>query len=173
VAFGDRSARAEIFTTDEIGKLAANSNTMADKITEQITQKEKEAKLTELVNKITFRVCGSLDNEGAIRQLADEAIKQAAEINCTLNGIEHMTDSIADVASNAQKAAAIAHTASNTATEGEKAIDLTVEKIFNLCSTILALEITIGALRISAPRGWGDRKRTPTTFPDSTKICST
>ncbi|WP_026735206.1 methyl-accepting chemotaxis protein [Fischerella sp. PCC 9605] len=371
VALGDRSARAEIFTTDEIGKLAASFNTMADKITEQITQKEKEAKLTELVNKITFRVCGSLDtaqilnlavitlrdaikadrvvvyrfdenwmgkivaecvgdewssalgaeiadpcfardyvdkyqrgrvqaleniyeagltpchiaqlaafevkanlvapillnnnlyglliahqcssprqwkqseiqlfkqtaipigyaleqayileqvdkarsraeliaieqsqqkealqqqiikllrdiegaskgdltvratitqgeigtvadffntivenlreivtkvkasatavnaalgeNEGAIRQLADEAIKQAAEINCTLNCIEHMTDSIADVASNAQKAAAIAHTASNTATEGEKAIDLTVEKIFNLRSTI-------------------------------------
>jgi twitching motility protein PilJ len=58
---GDRSARAEIFADDEIGKLAISFNTMADKFTEQILQKEDYARLMELINNITFRLRGSLN----------------------------------------------------------------------------------------------------------------
>jgi methyl-accepting chemotaxis protein len=53
------------------------------------------------------------------------------EINRTLDSVERMTLSIADVADNAQKAAQIAHTASRTAQKSEIAMDLTVEKIFS------------------------------------------
>jgi len=76
------------------------------------------------------------ENERAISQLSDKAIKQAVEINLILKSIERMTELIADVAQNAKKAAEIAHTASHTATEGATAMDVTVEKIFNLRSTI-------------------------------------
>ncbi len=58
---GDHSARAEIFADDEIGKLAISFNTMADKFTEQILQKEDYARLMELINNITFRLRGSLN----------------------------------------------------------------------------------------------------------------
>ncbi|TFI54161.1 HAMP domain-containing protein [Mastigocladus laminosus UU774] len=58
---GDHSARAEIFANDEIGKLAISFNTMADKFTEQILQKEDYARLMELINNITFRLRGSLN----------------------------------------------------------------------------------------------------------------
>ncbi|RAM49433.1 MAG: chemotaxis protein [Hapalosiphonaceae cyanobacterium JJU2] len=58
---GDRSARAEIFADDEIGKLAISFNTMADKFTEQILQTEDYARLMELINNITFRLRGSLN----------------------------------------------------------------------------------------------------------------
>ncbi|WP_035139496.1 methyl-accepting chemotaxis protein [Fischerella sp. PCC 9605] len=123
---GDLTVRATI-TQGEIGTVADFFNTIVENLREIVTKVKASA---------TAVNAALGENEGAIRQLADEAIKQAIDINHTLDSVERMTHSIADVADNAKKAAAIAHTASDTATEGEKAIDLTVEKIFNLRSTI-------------------------------------
>ncbi|MBW4433209.1 MAG: HAMP domain-containing protein [Pelatocladus maniniholoensis HA4357-MV3] len=123
---GDLTVYAEV-TQGEIGTIADFFNTIVENLREIVTKVKTSA----------IQVNASLgENEGAIRQLANEAIKQAVEINHTLDSVERMTLSIADVAVNAQKAAEIAHTASYTAQKSETAMDLTVQKIFNLRSTI-------------------------------------
>ncbi|MFB2768134.1 methyl-accepting chemotaxis protein [Pelatocladus sp. BLCC-F211] len=123
---GDLTVYAEV-TQGEIGTIADFFNTIVENLREIVTKVKTSA----------IQVNASLGkNEGAIRQLANEAIKQAVEINRTLDSVERMTLSIADVAINAQKAAEIAHTASNTAQKSETAMDLTVQKISNLRSTI-------------------------------------
>ncbi|TBR59740.1 chemotaxis protein [Westiellopsis prolifica IICB1] len=123
---GDLTVYAEV-TEGEIGTIADFFNSIVEN-------------LREIVNKVktcAIHVNTAIgENEGAIYQLANEAIKQALEINRTLDSVERMTLSIADVAVNAQKAAEIAHTASYTAQKSETAMDLTVQKIFNLRSTI-------------------------------------
>ncbi|MCX7592817.1 MAG: methyl-accepting chemotaxis protein [Fischerella sp.] len=123
---GDLTVRATV-TQGEIGTVADFFNTIVENLKEIVTKVKASA---------TAVNAALSENKDAIRQLADQAIKQATDINRTLDSVECMTDSIADVANNAQKAAAIAHKAYNTATEGEKAIEQTVEKIFNLRSTI-------------------------------------
>ncbi len=60
-ATGDRTARSEIFATDEVGQLALTFNDMADSINEQIIRQENEAKLAQTVNQITGRFRGSLN----------------------------------------------------------------------------------------------------------------
>ncbi|PLZ96932.1 chemotaxis protein [Fischerella thermalis CCMEE 5268] len=123
---GDLTVYAEV-THGEIGTVADFFNCIVENLREIVTKVKTSA----------IQVNTALgENEGAIRQLANEAIKQAVEINRTLDSVERMTLSIAEVADNAQKAAQIAHTASRTAQKGEIAMDLTVEKIFNLRSTI-------------------------------------
>jgi len=49
------------------------------------------------------------ENEGAIRQLADEALNQAEEITRTLDSVEQMTKSIQEVANSARTAAVETH----------------------------------------------------------------
>ncbi len=123
---GDLTVYAEV-TQGEIGTIADFFNTIVESLREIVTKVKTSA----------IQVNAALgENEGAIRQLANEAIKQAVEINRTLDSVERMTLSITDVAVNAQKAAEIAYTASSTAQKSETAMDLTVQKIFNLRSTI-------------------------------------
>ncbi|MBW4475769.1 MAG: HAMP domain-containing protein [Tolypothrix brevis GSE-NOS-MK-07-07A] len=62
-AAGDRSARAEIFSTDEVGELALSFNQLAGKITQQVRQHEDEVKVAKLVNEITGRCRGSLNTQ--------------------------------------------------------------------------------------------------------------
>ncbi|MGJ5675173.1 MAG: methyl-accepting chemotaxis protein [Nostochopsis sp.] len=123
---GDLTVYAEV-TQGEIGTIADFFNTIVENLREIVTKVKTSA--------IHVNVALG-ENEAAIRQLANEAIKQAVEISRTLDSVERMTLSIADVAVNAQKAAEIAHTASCTAQKSETAMDLTVQKIFNLRSTI-------------------------------------
>ncbi|WP_315790853.1 methyl-accepting chemotaxis protein [Fischerella sp. JS2] len=125
-AKGDLTVHAKI-QEGEIGTVANFFNSIVENLQEIVTKVKTSA---------TAVNAALGENEHAISQLSDEAIKQAVEINLILKSIERMTLSIADVAKNAQKAAEIAHTASRTATEGETAVDVTVEKIFNLRSTI-------------------------------------
>ncbi|KOP27743.1 chemotaxis protein [Hapalosiphon sp. MRB220] len=123
---GDLTVRARV-TQGELGTVAEFFNFVVDNLREIVTKVKTSA--TEVNVAIAT-------NERAISQLSDEAIKQAVEINLILNSMERMTLSIIDVAGSAQKAAEVAHTAFYTATEGETAIDATVQKIFSLRSTI-------------------------------------
>jgi twitching motility protein PilJ len=123
---GDLTVRAKV-TQGELGTVAEFFNFIVKNLREIVTKVKTSA------TEVNVAIAG---NEHAISQLSDEAIKQAAEISLILNSMERMTLSIVDVAQNAQKAAEVAHTASSTATEGETAIDATVEKIFSLRSTI-------------------------------------
>lgn len=66
-ASGDRTSRAEVFATDEIGDLAVNFNTMADSIITQVRRQELEAKVALQLNEITSRIRETLNAETILK----------------------------------------------------------------------------------------------------------
>ncbi len=125
-ARGDLTVRADV-TTGEIGTVADFFNAVIESLRGIVTQ----------VKKAATQVNESLgENEGAIRQLSTEALKQAEETTRTLDSVEQMTRSIQEVASNARQAAAVAHTASTTAEAGGLAMDRSVQNILSLRATV-------------------------------------
>ncbi|MBD2355343.1 GAF domain-containing protein [Tolypothrix sp. FACHB-123] len=75
-ARGDRYARSEILTNDEVGQLASTFNRMADAMTAQAIRLENKAQLSELVNEITASFRGSL-NTTHILNVAVTSIREA------------------------------------------------------------------------------------------------
>ena len=128
VSKGDLTIRAEV-TSGEIGTVADFFNIIIESLREIVAS----------VKKAAIQVNVSVgENDGAIRQLADEALKQAREINYTLDSVEQMTLSIQAVADSARQAAVVARTASTTAEAGGVAMDCTVQSILNLQETVVA-----------------------------------
>ncbi|MGK7876879.1 MAG: methyl-accepting chemotaxis protein [Xenococcaceae cyanobacterium] len=125
-ASGDLTVRAEI-SGGEIGIVADFFNSIIESLRGIVVQVKQAASQVNIsVGK----------NEGAIRQLADEALKQATDISQTLNSVEEMTLSIQEVADNARIAAEVARAASARAQTGGAAMDRTVESILQLRSTV-------------------------------------
>lgn len=62
-ANGDRTSRAEIFATDEIGDLAVSFNTMAEKIDEQVRRQQAETKVALQLTQITNRIRETLNTQ--------------------------------------------------------------------------------------------------------------
>ncbi|HEY9821481.1 MAG TPA: methyl-accepting chemotaxis protein [Candidatus Sericytochromatia bacterium] len=125
-AQGDLTVRADV-TTGEIGTVADFFNAVIESLRSIVTQ----------VKKAAAQVNTSLgENEGAIRQLSEEALHQAEETTRTLDSLEQMTRSIQQVAENARQAAVVARTASSTAEAGGVAIDRSVQNIFTLRETV-------------------------------------
>jgi methyl-accepting chemotaxis protein len=125
-ARGDLTVRADV-TTGEIGTVADFFNAVIESLREIVTQ----------VKTAASQVNSSLgENEGAIRQLSGEALKQAEETTRTLDSVEQMTHSIQEVARNARQAAEVARTASTTAETGGIAMDRSVENILGLRETV-------------------------------------
>ncbi|MEM6753596.1 MAG: methyl-accepting chemotaxis protein [Cyanobacteria bacterium P01_C01_bin.38] len=62
-ALGDRTSRAEVFATDEIGDLAVSFNQMAENINEQVNRQENEAKIALKLNDITSRIRETLNTQ--------------------------------------------------------------------------------------------------------------
>ncbi|GAA6619799.1 methyl-accepting chemotaxis protein [Scytonema sp. NUACC26] len=128
VSKGNLTISTEV-SSGEIGIVADFFNTIIESLREIVTS----------VKKAAIQVNISVgENEGAIRQLADEALKQAGEINFTLDSVEQMTLSIQAVADSARQAAVVARTASTTAEAGGVAMDSTVQSILNLQETVVA-----------------------------------
>ena len=123
---GDLTVRAEV-TAGEIGTVADFFNAIVESLRQIVTSVKKAA------SQVNVSVG---ENEGAIRQLANEAFKQAEDITRTLDSVEQMTVSIQAVADNARLAAEVARTASNTAEAGGVAMDRTVQSILNLRETV-------------------------------------
>ena len=126
VARGDLTVRADV-TVGEIGTVADFFNSIVENLREIVTRVKLAA--------IEVNMAVGEDEE-AISQLSEDAIKQAEETTHILNSVEEMSRSIEDVAQNARQAAIIASTASNTAEQGQSAMDLTVENILGLRTTI-------------------------------------
>lgn len=125
-ARGDLTVRADV-TAGEIGTVADFFNSIVESLRDIVTQVKQAA------TQVNTAV-GS--NEGAIRDLAEEALTQAAEINRTLNAVDQMTQSMQAVAESAEKAAFIANHAAHTATKSGHAMDLTVQNILSLRETV-------------------------------------
>lgn len=119
---GDLTVRADV-TTGEIGTVADFFNAIVESSRQIVTQVKQSA---ELVNAAVGQ------NEGAVRSLAEDALRQAEEVTRTLNSMEYMTQSIQQVADSAQQAATVAKTASTTAENSGQAMDLTVQNILSL-----------------------------------------
>lgn len=85
----------------------------------------------------TDRVGNSLkQSESAIRTLAEQATAEAAETRKTLTSIEKMNQSIQTVAQNAERAEKIVDDTYKTVLSSTENMDLTVEGILNLRTTV-------------------------------------
>lgn len=125
-ARGDLTVRADV-TAGEIGTVADFFNSIVESLRQIVTQvKESALEVNLALGK----------NEQAMRQLAEDAQKQAEETTLTLQTVEEMKFSIQQVAESASQAAEVAQTASETAQEGGVAMDLTVQNILKLRETI-------------------------------------
>lgn len=125
-ARGDLTVRADV-TAGEIGTVADFFNAVIESLRLIVTQ----------VKKAATQVNASLgENEGAIHELSETALKQARETTRTLDSVEQMTRSIQEVASSARQAAAVARTASTTAEVGGIAMDRSVQNILGLRETV-------------------------------------
>ncbi|PLZ04714.1 methyl-accepting chemotaxis protein [Fischerella thermalis] len=125
-ASGDLTVRADV-TAGEIGTVADFFNSIVESLRDIVTQVKVAA------NQVNQAI-GT--NSGAIHQLAEEALAQAAEIDHTLNAVDQMTASIQAVADSAQQAAIIAQNASTTAAKSSQAMDMTVQNILHLRETV-------------------------------------
>ena len=123
---GDLTVRADV-TAGEIGTVADFFNSIIESLRQIVTKVKQSAS----------QVNTSLENnEGEIRRLADNALKQSRETTQTLDSVEQMTDSIQQVAASARQAAVVARSASETAEVGGSAMDLTVQNILGLRETV-------------------------------------
>ena len=75
-------------------------------------------------------------NQGSVREIAEQAAVEAEQIQATLSSVEQMSTSIQDVATNAEKTATISNDAYLSAQEGNTVMDRTVDSIQGLRSTI-------------------------------------
>ncbi|HEY9632301.1 MAG TPA: methyl-accepting chemotaxis protein [Coleofasciculaceae cyanobacterium] len=126
-AKGDLTVRADV-TESEIGTVADFFNSIIENLREIVMQ----VKLASAQVNTSLR-----EDEQAVEQLSKQALKQAEEINGTLDAVEQITSSIIAVAENASQAATIARTASTAAEASGAAMDSTVEHIVNLQRTVV------------------------------------
>jgi methyl-accepting chemotaxis protein len=125
-ASGDLTVRADI-STGEIGTVADFFNSIVESLRQIVTDVKQSA----------LQVGSALgESEGAMQELAQEAMKQAEGTVQTLQSVEQMKQLIEAAAKSARQAADVAHDASTTAEEGGIAMDLTVQNILSLRSTI-------------------------------------
>ena len=123
---GNLTVRTEL-TAGEIGIIGDVFNAIIENLRTIVIQ----------VKQATGQVNTSIDeSEGAIQQLADEALAQMDEITSTLNSVEQMSRSIQEVADNARQAAEVAQVASGAAQDSGLAMDRTVNSILELRSTV-------------------------------------
>jgi twitching motility protein PilJ len=123
---GDLTVKAEVIS-GEIGIIAEGFNTIIDNLRAIVVKVESSTSQVNIaVN----------ENEDAIRQLSEQTLTQAVNINLTLDNVHQMTGCLQSMSENAKKAASFAHTASFNAQESGTAMDLTMRNIFNLRSTI-------------------------------------
>ncbi len=123
---GNLTVRADV-SAGEIGIVADFFNAIIENLRTIVTQVKSSA----------AQVNSSIgQNEAAIGQLADDAMQQANETTRTLDSLEAMTQSILNVASNAQTAAAVTRNAADQAQQGGDAMDATVVNITALRDTI-------------------------------------
>ena len=123
---GDLTVRANLDSL-ELSTVADLFNAIIDNLQEIAIE----------VKQSTSQVGSSLkQNEEAIRLLAEQAITQAKETRDTLMSVEQMSQSIQVVAENASQAEKIADDTYKTIVNSTNNMDLTVDSILNLRTTV-------------------------------------
>ena len=125
-ADGDLTVRAQLSEGD-VGIIADLFNAIVENLRDIALQVKDSA----------GQVGSSLkENEGSVREIAEQAAVEAQQIQVTLSSVEQMSNSIQDVAANAEKTATISNEAFTSAKEGNTVMDRTVDSIQGLRSTI-------------------------------------
>lgn len=125
-AEGDLTVRAQLVEGD-VGIIADLFNAIVENLRDIALQVKDSA----------GQVSSSLmQNEGSVREIAEQAIAEAEQIQATLSSVEQMSSSIQEVAENAEKTASISNDAFISAKEGNTVMDQTVDSIQGLRSTI-------------------------------------
>ena len=123
---GDLTVRANLDSM-ELSTVADLFNAIIDNL-EEIAVEAKQS---------TSQVGSSLkQNEAAILSLAEQAIAEATETRDTLMSVEQMSQSIQEVAENASQAEKIADNTYNTVLNSTQDMDLTVDSILELRTTV-------------------------------------
>ncbi|MEO1521129.1 MAG: methyl-accepting chemotaxis protein [Cyanobacteria bacterium J06633_2] len=123
---GDLTVQAQV-TDDEMGSVADAFNATVQSLRELVLQVQAVAKQ---VNQ------NAAQSDDSVGKLSEAALDQSQAITQTLRSVEAMAHSIQEVASSAMEAATIAREASDAAAEGGAAMELTVESIEDLRSTV-------------------------------------
>ena len=79
-ANGDRTSRAEVFATDEIGDLAVSFNTMAEKIDEQVRRQQAETHVALQLTQLTTRIRETLNIQTILDTLVTST-KDTLQVN--------------------------------------------------------------------------------------------
>ncbi|GBO53196.1 methyl-accepting chemotaxis protein [Pseudanabaena sp. lw0831] len=125
-ASGDLTVRAQI-SAGEIGIVADFFNSIIESLRDVVRQVKQSAGL----------VNTSVDtNNQSIRNLAEDAISQAQQLEEALQSVEQMTNSIQQVSSSAQQAANASIAAADNAETGSVAIEQSVKSILQLRLTV-------------------------------------
>ncbi|MEO1465179.1 MAG: methyl-accepting chemotaxis protein, partial [Cyanobacteria bacterium J06633_1] len=123
---GDLTVRAQL-TDGDVGIIADLFNAIIENLKDIAIQVKDSA----------GQVSSSLvQNEGSVREIAEQAIAEASQIQSALTSVEQMSSSIQEVAENAEKTAVISNDAFTSAKEGNIVMDRTVDSIQGLRTTI-------------------------------------
>ncbi len=123
---GDLTIRANV-TEDEIGTIADSYNATIESLRKLVTQVQRAAS----------EVSQAADtNEGSVKELSADAAQQSQAMQAALKQIEQMTQSIQTVAQSAQSAEQAVQLASQTVSEGDVAMNRTVEGILTIRETV-------------------------------------
>jgi len=125
-ADGDLTVRAQLVEGD-VGIIADLFNAIVENLRDIALQVQDSA----------GQVNSSIqENEGSVRQIAEQSVQEANQIRNTLSSVELMSNSIREVAANAEKTASISNDAFASAQEGNTVMEQTVDSIQGLRSTI-------------------------------------
>ncbi|MEL6495441.1 MAG: PhnD/SsuA/transferrin family substrate-binding protein [Cyanobacteria bacterium J06623_7] len=123
---GDLTVHAQL-TEGDVGIIADLFNAIIENLKDIAIQVKDSA----------GQVSSSLvQNEGSVREIAEQAIAEAEQIQAALISVENMSNSIQEVAENAEKTANISNEAFLSAREGNDVMDRTVDSIQGLRTTI-------------------------------------
>ena len=128
VSRGDLTIRAHV-TEDEIGTIADSYNATIENLRRIVTQ----------VQTATTQFATTTNtNETAVRNLSEEAVRQADDVGQAVERLQSMTQSIQAVAANAELAETAVQQATKTVDMGEDAMNRTVDGILAIRETVAA-----------------------------------
>ena len=142
VSQGDLTVRAKV-TPDEIGTVADSYNATVEslrKIVGQVQAVSSQVTITAQTNDI------------AVKTLAQDSLAQAEKITGSLSNIEAMSQSVQQLATQAQEARSIVDTTQATVSTGEQAMVRTVEGMASIRESVSETTQKMQSLEIASER---------------------
>ena len=142
VSRGDLTVRAKV-TPDEIGTVADSYNATVESLRKIVTQ----------VQNVSGQVTSTAQsNDIAVTILAQDALAQAEKITGSLSSIEAMSQSVKQLATQAQEARVIVDTTQATVTAGEQAMVRTVEGMAGIRESVTETTQKMESLEAASER---------------------